>query len=64
MTNTIISLWFLAFGLVGIVRPTFFFRSEKLTREKIERNIRIWRWGGGGLVVCGVAGLVIELLRD
>jgi hypothetical protein len=60
MTNTIFSLWFLALGLVGILRPTLCFRSEKLAPEQIARNVKILRWGGLGFVICGVAGLAFQ----
>jgi len=63
MTNTLISLWFVIVGLIGIFRPTFFFKSEKLTPEKIQRNTRIWKACGFGLVVCGIAGLIVEFIR-
>ena len=61
MTDTFLSLWFLVIGLIGILRPTFCFRSDKLTPEKIERNTRICRWCGSGFVVCGSAGLAIKV---
>jgi hypothetical protein len=62
-TNTVIFLWFLGVGMVGIFRPTFFFKSEKLTPEKIERNTKLWKWCGVGLTVCGIAGLIVEFVR-
>ena len=59
--NTFIGAWFVFVGAVGLFRPTFFFRSEKLTPERIARNIRIWRWTGAGLIVVGGAVLAIAL---
>ena len=64
MTNKLIFVWFVIVGLIAVVRPTFFFKREKLTPEKIERNIKIWRWCGAGILVCGIAGLLVELLRS
>jgi hypothetical protein len=60
--NTFLGVWILVVGLTGILRPTFFFRSDKLAPEKIERNKRVWKWCGIGLVLCGTAQLAIEFL--
>ncbi len=60
--NIFIGAWFVIVGAVGVIRPTFFFRSEKLTAEQIARNIRIWRWSGVGLIVAGAAVLIIALV--
>jgi multisubunit Na+/H+ antiporter MnhG subunit len=62
MVNIFTGAWFLFVGAVGLLRPTFFFRSEKLTPEQITRNTRIWRWGGLGLILAGTAILAIEFL--
>jgi len=62
MMNTIIGLWFLAAGLVGVVRPTFYFRSEKLSPVQVERNRRIWRLCGAGLMLCGTGVLIVQFL--
>jgi len=60
--NKLFGIWLVAVGLTGVLRPTFFFRSDKLTPEKIERNRRVWKWCGVGLIVCGAALLAVELL--
>jgi hypothetical protein len=62
LPNAFIGAWFVIVGAVGLFRPTFFFRSDKLAPDRIARNIRIWRWTGGGLIVAGSAVLGIALL--
>jgi len=62
-TNIIFALWMLAVGIIAISKPGFFFRADKLTPEKIKRNIRIWRGCGVGLAGLGVTAVVVELLR-
>ena len=61
--DVILGFWFVAVGLIGVLRPGFFYNSKKVTTEKIERNKRIWKRGGLGLIVTGVAELVLVLLR-
>jgi hypothetical protein len=64
MTNKLIFVWFVIVGIVAVLRPTFFFKREKLTPEKVERNTKIWRWCGAGILVCGLAGFAIEILTS
>jgi hypothetical protein len=61
--NTLFGVWLLAFGIGMLVRPSFFYRGDNLTPEKIDRNKRILKRGGLAVVVCGAALLAIELLR-
>ena len=35
MVSIFTGVWFLFVGVVGLLRPSFFFRSEKLTPEQI-----------------------------
>jgi hypothetical protein len=61
MSILIFSL-FTVFGLFGIFNPKVFYKSSALTQEKIMRNNRIWKRCGIGLVLVGIAGLMLELL--
>ena len=61
--NTIICLWFIGAGILAVLRPGIFYRKEALQPERIERNNRIWRVCGAGLIALGIAGVIIELLR-
>ena len=61
MTNTIFSLWMIGLGLLGMLRPSLCFKSEKLTPEQMARNVRILRWGGLIFVILGLAGLAIQM---
>lgn len=60
--NVIISFFFLAVGLTGIFRPGYFYKSELLTPQQIDRNKRIWKWGGVGLTIVGLVLLGIQFL--
>jgi hypothetical protein len=60
--NILIGILFLAVGFIGIFCPGFFFKSELLTPEKIQRNKTIWKWVGIGLLVVGSADLFIAFL--
>ena len=46
---------FISLGLMQIFNPSFFYKSELLTPQKIERNKRILKRCGIGLVILGVA---------
>jgi len=61
--DTILGLWFVAVGLVGVLRPSFFYKSKKLTPERIDRNNRIWKRCGFGLIAVGIAELIVVMLR-
>jgi len=49
-------------GVIGVFWPSFFYQSKKLTPEKNARNKRIWNRCGLGLIVLGIADLVIVML--
>jgi hypothetical protein len=55
--NILIGILFIIVGLTGILRPSFFYKSELLTPQQIERNKRIWNRGGIGLVILGFVEL-------
>ena len=61
--DVLIGIWLIIVGLVGIFYPSFFFKSELLTPQKIQRNKRIWRWFGISLVLGGIAVLVFVFFR-
>jgi hypothetical protein len=61
--NTIFAIWAVAFGLLAVLRPSFFYKSSKLNVQQIKRNKRIWRTCGSVIVVLGLAGLANELLH-
>jgi uncharacterized protein YqhQ len=46
-------------GLIGVLRPSFFYKKELLTTEQIERNKRIWNRCGGILIVLGLGLMVV-----
>ena len=58
--SIILAVLFLIMGLVGVFRPSFFYKSELLTAQQIERNKRIWKKGGAALVILGLALFAIN----
>jgi len=60
--NIIIGALFLAVGFLGVLNPNFFFKSEKLNSSQIERNRRIWRRCGIGLLVIGATLMAFVFL--
>jgi hypothetical protein len=53
--------WSMGVGVIAVLRPGFFYNSNKLAPDRIERNKRIWRTAGVFLIVLGALGLIIEL---
>ncbi len=49
-------------GLLGVFHPSFFYKSELLTPEKIERNKRICNRGGVILIILGLFLLVLSFI--
>ena len=47
-------------GLLGVFYPSFFYKSELLTPQQIERNKRIWNRGG---IVLLVGGPILMAMR-
>jgi hypothetical protein len=60
--SILIGILFLINGLLGVFYPSFFYKKNKLTPVSIERNNRIWKRVGIGLIVCGAADILIALL--
>ena len=58
----VIASLFLIIGLIGMFRPSFFYRSEILTPQQIERNNRIWTRGGLALAGLGATLLILSFL--
>jgi hypothetical protein len=52
----------LIMGLIGVFRPSFFYKSELLTPQQIERNKRIWNRGGVIMIVLGIALLIVTFI--
>jgi len=47
-------------GSLGVFYPSFFYKSELLTPQQIERNKRIWnRWGA----IMLIGGFVLLAMR-
>jgi len=46
---------FIALGFMQVFNPSFFYKSELLTPPKIERNKRILKRCGIGLIILGIA---------
>jgi len=60
--SRLIATLFLIMGLIGVFRPSLFYKSELLTPEQIQRNKRIWKIGGMVLVVLGLSLLVLSFV--
>jgi hypothetical protein len=61
MMNLIISAVFCVVGLLGIFKADFFYRKALLSPEQIQRNNRIWRIVGSGLIVASATLLGLTL---
>jgi multisubunit Na+/H+ antiporter MnhG subunit len=59
--SILIAALFLVIGLIGVFRPSFFYKSELLTPQQIERNKRIWNRGGAALIILGLVLLAVTL---
>jgi len=59
--NFVIGTLFLITGAIGVFHPSFFYKVEKLTPEKIARNKRLWNCGGAGLILMGILDLAFTL---
>jgi hypothetical protein len=60
--SILISALFLGMGLLGVFCPGFFYKAEKLNPEQIARNKRIWNRCGAGLIILGLADLLMALI--
>jgi hypothetical protein len=58
--SILIAVLSLTMGLLGVFHPSFFYKSELLTPEQIERNKRICNRGGVVLIVLGLALLILS----
>jgi hypothetical protein len=59
--DVLIGILFLIVGFIGVFRPGFFYKSELLAPQQIERNKRIWNRGGIVLVILGLIQLAMRL---
>ena len=57
--SILIAVLTLVLGVIGVFRPSFFYRSELLSAQQIERNKRIWNTCGAFLIVIGLGLLVL-----
>lgn len=57
-----IGVLFLTGGLFAIFKPAVYYQKEKLTPAQIEKNNRLFKRGGIGLVIMSVALIIITLL--
>jgi hypothetical protein len=57
----LIALLFLACGTIGVFYPSFLYKKELLTAQQIERNNRIWKWGGSSLIMLSFILLAMKL---
>lgn len=60
--NILIAILALTMGLLGVLHPSFFYKSELLTPEQLARNKRIWNRGGIVLIVIGLVLLVLSFI--
>ena len=58
--HLIISILFLAFGLLGLFRPRVFYRQELLGPQQIKRNERIFFYAGMILTTLGTLVLILS----
>lgn len=61
--SSLIAALFLIMGLIGVFRPNFFYKTELLTPEQLQRNRRIWKKGGIVLIILGIVQLALSFLR-
>lgn len=52
---------FFVLGFLGVYWPSLLFDSSKLTPAQVARNKRIWRWGGGTLLILAAIDFAIAL---
>ena len=57
----LIDFLFLVLGLLGVFYPSFLYKKELLNPQQIERNNRIWKRGGIGLIAISLALLTMKL---
>jgi len=60
--SILIAVLSLAMGLLGVFYPSFFYRSDLLTPQQIQRNKRIWNRGGVVLIILGLVLLVLSFI--
>jgi hypothetical protein len=60
--DILIGILFLLVGFIGLFYPSFFFRGELLTPQKIQRNRSILKWVGIGLLLAGAVDLAFVFL--
>jgi hypothetical protein len=51
----------LILGLLGVFYPSVLYKSDLLTPQQIERNRRIWKHCGMGLITFSLVLLAIKL---
>ncbi len=61
--NILLGILPIVIGLVGLFRPSFYYKAELLNPEQIRKNERIWKYGGILLIVLGAVDLAISILH-
>jgi hypothetical protein len=61
MIDICFDVLFMAWGFVGIFYPRILYKREALNQQQIERNNRIWKWGGAALFILGFLGLLAKI---
>ena len=62
--SLVIAALFLTIGFLGVLSPGFFYKSELLTPEQIERNKRRLNCGGWIIIALAVALLILTAIPD
>jgi hypothetical protein len=59
--SLLIAVLSLIMGLIGVFRPSFFYKSELCTPQEIERNKRVGKISGVVLIALGLGLLALNL---